>query len=340
MSNQVIIALDAMGGDYGADVVVPAAVCMLQQESHLRLVLAGDESNLQHRLTTVNKELLSRLEIRHASQVVDMDESPSHALRSKKDSSMRVAINLVKSGDAGACVSAGNTGALIATARFVLKTLPGIARPALCTAIPCMQGHTHMLDLGGNVDCTKEHLFQFAVMGTELVAAISNIKQPMVALLNIGAESMKGNEQVKEAAVLLANSPLNYIGFIEADDVYKGKADVVVADGFIGNIALKSSEGVAKMITFYMREAFTKNIFTRLAGLLVAPVMRSFRAKIDPRNYNGASLLGLKGIVVKSHGSADIFAFSNAIKIAMLEVEKAVPQRISQSVETLLAERH
>lgn len=252
---------------------------------------------------------------------------------------MRVAINLVKDGAADACVSAGNTGALMATARYVLKTLPGIDRPAIITAIPSITGHTHMLDLGANVDCKAEHLFQFAVMGSVLATAVDNIDRPRVGLLNIGQEEMKGNDQVREAARLLAASNLNYIGFVEGDDVYKGTADVVVCDGFVGNVALKTSEGLAKMFSHYMKEAFSRSVFARFAAVLALPVLSAFRKKIDPRRYNGASLLGLPGIVIKSHGGADAFAFANAIKIALVEVNKAVPQRISKQLESLLSER-
>jgi len=245
----------------------------------------------------------------------------------------------VKQGAAEACVSAGNTGALMATARFVLKTLPGIDRPAICSALPTMKGHTHMLDLGANVDVDAETLFQFAVMGAALTSAVENIPSPRVGLLNIGAEEIKGNERVKEAGRLLAASDLNYIGFIEGNDIYSGAVDVVVCDGFIGNVALKTSEGVARMIRHYMEREFRRSALTKLVGALALPVLKSFRAKIDPRQYNGASLLGLQGIVIKSHGGADIVAYANAIKEAVLEVRKAVPQRISKKLEELLVAR-
>jgi glycerol-3-phosphate acyltransferase PlsX len=268
-----------------------------------------------------------------------MDELPSQALRFKKDSSMRVAINLVKSGEADACVSAGNTGALMATARFVLKTLPGIDRPAICTTIPARRGHTHVLDLGANVDSKAEHLLQFAVMGSVLVNAVDNIEAPRVALLNIGEEEIKGNEQVKQAAALLGASPIHYVGFVEGDGIFLEDVDVVVCDGFVGNVALKTSEGVAQLIRHYMEQEFKRNLLTRLAGLAALPVLRAFARRIDPRRYNGASLLGLQGTVVKSHGGADALAFANAIKIAMLEVQKAVPQRIAKHLVALQAQR-
>lgn len=339
MNRPLTIALDAMGGDFGPPVVVPAALSVLAEENNLTLILVGDRDVLAPHLAGVKPVLRERLVVQHASQRVEMDELPSQALRLKKDSSMRVAINLVKDGAADACVSAGNTGALMATARYVLKTLPGIDRPAIITAIPSVTGHTHMLDLGANVDCKAEHLFQFAVMGSVLATAVDNVDRPRVGLLNIGQEEIKGNDQVKEAARLLATSNLHYIGFVEGDDIYKGTADVVVCDGFVGNVALKTSEGLAKMFSHYMKEAFSRNVFARLAAVLALPVLKAFRKKIDPRRYNGASLLGLPGIVIKSHGGADAFAFANAIKIALVEVNKAVPQRISKQLESLLSER-
>ncbi len=333
------IALDAMGGDHGPDVVVPAALGVLKEVAELKLILVGDRDELVSRLRDHGADVGARLQIQHASQRVEMDESPSHALRSKKDSSMRVAVNLVKEGSAQACVSAGNTGALMATARFVLKTLPGIDRPAIISTLPTMNGHTHMLDLGANVDSSAEALFQFAVMGSVLTQSVDDIAAPTVGLLNIGEEEMKGNDQVKKASLLLANSNLNYVGFVEGDDIYKGTVDVVVCDGFIGNVSLKTSEGVAKMISHFMREGFKKNILTRLAALVAAPVLRGLKHKIDPRRYNGASFVGLQGIVIKSHGGADAFAFSNAIKEAIVEVDKAVPERIKSQLEHFLINR-
>jgi glycerol-3-phosphate acyltransferase PlsX len=261
-----------------------------------------------------------------------MDESPSKALRNKKDSSMRVAVDLVKSGEAQACVSAGNTGALMATARFVLKTLPNVDRPAIITAVPSQRGSTHVLDLGANVDCTAEHLFQFAVMGSELVTAVEGIAAPKVGLLNIGEEEIKGNEQVKGAHELLAASSLNYIGYVEGDDIYLGGVDVVVTDGFVGNVALKSSEGVAKLVRQVLKESFQRSWLTRLSGLAALPILKRFSRTFDPRRYNGASLLGLRGIVIKSHGGADTLAFENAIHIAEKEIHCNIPERIAHRV--------
>lgn len=336
MPDTAVIALDAMGGDFGPDVVVPAAAKALSRRTELRIILVGDEERLRACAQANNIRLDDRLTIRHASEVVEMHDEPAMALRKKKDSSMRVAINLVHDGEADAVVSAGNTGALMATAKFVLKTLPGIDRPAICTTIPSRDGHTHMLDLGANVDCTAEHLFQFAVMGSVLTEAIDNIENPRVGLLNIGSEAMKGNAQVKAADEYLADAPLNYIGFVEGDDIYSDKVDVVVCDGFVGNISLKTAEGVARLISYYMKQEFKKGIYNRLAGLIALPVISAFRKRIDPRAYNGASLLGLKGIVVKSHGSADVNAYANAIEIAVLEVDKSVPQQIQQHIQPLL----
>lgn len=326
-----------MGGDFGAEVVVPAALDFLKRDSEVDLILVGNEGVIRQHLDGADSD---RLQIRHASQEVGMDELPSKALRGKKDSSMRVAIDLVKQGEANACVSAGNTGALMATARFVLKMLPNVDRPAIATAIPSIEGHTWVLDLGANVDCTAEHLFQFAVMGSELVASIDDeMPEPRIGLLNIGQEEIKGNEQVKGAHDLLSGCSLNYIGYVEGDDVYKGGVDVVVADGFVGNVALKTAEGVAKMVSHFLKAGFKSNILTKLAAMVAMPVINSFRKKIDPRRYNGASLLGLRGIVIKSHGGADVLAFENAIRIAKKAVHTNVPDRIAHGVEAQLDKR-
>jgi phosphate acyltransferase len=336
MSKSPVIALDAMGGDHGPGVIVPAAARILKQFPNVCLILVGQEDVLQPYIKKCGLSVGESLQIQHASEVVSMDEAPALALRKKKDSSMRVAINLVHEGKADAAVSAGNTGALMATAKFVLKTLPGIDRPAIMTTLPSITGHTHMLDLGANVDCTAEHLLQFAVMGSVTAMAVDNLENPRVGLLNIGTEELKGNAQVKEADLLLRKINLNYVGYVEGDDIYKGTVDVVVCDGFVGNISLKTAEGVAKMVSHFMRQEFKRNLITRLAGLIALPVLRAFKKRVDPRVYNGASLLGLNHIVIKSHGSADVFSFANAIKIALLEVEKAVPQRINKHIETLL----
>jgi glycerol-3-phosphate acyltransferase PlsX len=340
MNQNFTIALDAMGGDHGPSVTVPAALQVLEDTPQINIILVGDEDTLKNELASHNHQSDPRIIVQHASQQVAMDEKPSVALRTKKDSSMRVAINLVKEKQAQACVSAGNTGALMATARFVLKMLPGIDRPAIISTLPTIKGHTHMLDLGANVDNTAENLYEFAVMGSVLTSAVENIDAPTIGLLNIGEEEVKGNERVKEASRLLSASNLNYIGFVEGDDIAKGTADVIVCDGFVGNISLKTTEGVAKMISHYMREEFSRNIFTKAAALMAKPVLNSLRRRIDPRRYNGASFVGLQGIVIKSHGGADMLAFTTAIREAIVEVKKNVPERISKHVEIALSERH
>ncbi|NOT83685.1 MAG: phosphate acyltransferase PlsX [Methylococcaceae bacterium] len=335
------LSIDAMGGDFGPEVTVPASLDCLKKNPQLKLILVGDEAILRPIMAQALLEFDGRLSIQHASQCVAMDESPSKALKNKKDSSMRVAINLVRDGAADACVSAGNTGALMATARFVLKMIPGIDRPAIITTLPSIYGHTHALDLGGNVDSSAEHLLQFAIMGSEVVKAIEGIENPTVGLLNIGQEEVKGNEQVKAAAKLLENSHLNYIGYVEGNYLNAGSrpVDLIVADGFVGNVALKSIEGAAKMIGTSLKDAFNQNIFTRIVGLIAYPVLKSFKKRIDPRLYNGASFLGLRGLVIKSHGGADVLAFSTAIQLAEIEVEKNVIQKISEQVELILKER-
>jgi glycerol-3-phosphate acyltransferase PlsX len=336
----ITISIDAMGGDHGVSVVVPAALQILESHSDLRLILVGDESALKQQLqNTAADKLGDRLVLRHASQRVEMGESPAQALRTKKDSSMRVAINLVKEGVADACVSAGNTGALMATARFVLKTLPGISRPAIITQVPTIKpGVTvRVLDLGANVDSTAEQLFEFAVMASVLVSAIDNKKNPTVALLNIGEEEIKGNEQVKNAAQLLSANPgINYIGYVEGDAIFKGVVDIIVCDGFVGNVMLKSCEGIARMIAQYIKDAFHANVFAKLAGLFALPVMKKVKQQMDPGRYNGASFIGLQGTVIKSHGSADVPGYMNAIQEAILAAKMNVPRRIADQVAALL----
>ncbi|WP_269634416.1 phosphate acyltransferase PlsX [Methylovulum miyakonense] len=335
------ISIDAMGGDYGLDVTVPASLDCLKDNPDLMLILVGDEVLLKQHLAQALVDYQGRLSIHHASQCVAMDESPSKALKNKKDSSMRVAINLVRDGVADACVSAGNTGALMATARFVLKMIPGVDRPAIVSTLPSIYGHTHALDLGANVDCTAEHLFQFAVMGAELVKAIEHIDRPKVGLLNIGEEEVKGNEQVKAAAKLLENSSLNYIGYVEGDSLTAGnvKVDLIVADGFVGNVALKSIEGAAKMMSASLKEAFGKNLLTRMAALAAYPVLKALKKRIDPRRYNGASFLGLRGLVIKSHGGADVLAFKTAIQLAEIEAKNDVIRKVSEQIQLVLAQR-
>ncbi|PTU33209.1 phosphate acyltransferase PlsX [Stenotrophobium rhamnosiphilum] len=325
----VVLSIDAMSGDHGHTVTVDAALLALSEIPELKLILVGDEAILAASLAAHKHVDVSRISIRHASEIVEMHESPSKALRNKKDSSMRVAINLVKEGEAQAAVSAGNTGALMATARFVLKMLPGIERPAIVSAIPSINGHVHMLDLGANAECDAQQLLQFAVMGSAIVNAVHGIERPTVALLNIGEEEIKGNEVIKAAAGMLATSGLNYIGFVEGDGIFLKDVDVVVCDGFVGNIALKTGEGVAKMMKQFMQEEFTRNIFTKAAAAMAMPALKALGKRMDPRHYNGASFAGLNGIVIKSHGSADALAFSNAIHVAVREVKQDVPKRIA-----------
>ena len=328
-----------MGGDHGPKVVVPAALEVITEFADVDLVLVGSEPAIDAVFERTSSVPDGRISVRHASQRVEMDDPPSQVLRSKRDSSMRVALDLVRDGEADACVSAGNTGALMATARFVLKTLPGIDRPAIISALPTVTGHTHVLDLGANVESTSRHLFEFAVMGSVLVSAVDEIERPSVGLLNIGQEDTKGDERVKEAARLLTASNLHYIGFVEGDDIYRGTANVVVCDGFAGNVALKSSEGVAHMISDLIRDEFERTLASRLAGLLARPVLRRLAARMDPRSYNGASFVGLRGIVIKSHGSADVVAFKCAILEAVAEIRKNVPERISEHIASVLVEK-
>ncbi len=325
----VTVAIDCMGGDHGPEVTVRAALEFVRKHEDVRAILVGVEEKVRPLLGDVD---LSRLIIRHASEVVAMDESPALAIRTKKDSSMRVALDLVKDGEADACVSAGNTGALMAISRFVLKMLPGIDRPAICAVLPTTSGHVHMLDLGANVDCSPEHLLQFGIMGASLVGAIEHKERPSVGLLNIGEEDIKGNDVVKRAAELLKDSGLNFVGNVEGDGLYKGEADVVVCDGFVGNVALKTSEGLAQMLGTFLREEFSRNLLTKLTALVALPVIKHFKRRVDHRRYNGASLLGLRGIVVKSHGSADAFSFGNALDRAADTVRNGVLERISQRV--------
>jgi len=326
----VTVAIDCMGGDHGARVTVPAAVERSRLDPHCRFLLVGLEDAIRAEILRAGAAEGDRLQVRHASEIVTMDEPPANALRGKKDSSMRVAIDLVKSGEAQACISAGNTGALMAISRFVLKTLPGIDRPAIASMLPTARGHTHILDLGANVDCTAEHLLQFAVMGAELVASVEHKPRPTVGLLNIGEEDIKGNEVVKNAAGLLRASGLNFYGNVEGDDIYKGTTDVVVCDGFVGNVALKTSEGLAQMLATYLREEFGRNLLTRMGGLVAMPVLKAFKRRVDHRRYNGASLLGLRGVVIKSHGSADAFAYGFAIEHAISEVRTGVLAHITE----------
>jgi len=332
------IAIDAMGGDHGLSVTVPASLDALKSFSDIHIVLVGKEDLINAELSKYQYDT-SRISIQHADQVVEMDDLPSKALRNKKQSSMRIALNLVKDDQAQACVSAGNTGALMAVSKFVLKMLPDIDRPAICTSMPTMKGHVHVLDLGANVGCTGEQLAQFAMMGSVLAQAVDDNASPKVGLLNIGEEEIKGHQRIKDAHQLLQGSDINYIGYIEGDDIFKGDVDIVACDGFDGNIALKASEGVAKMISFYLKSAFKKNLLTKLVAVIAYPVLKSFKSKVDPGRYNGASLLGLRKIVIKSHGGADRASYFHAIAEARLEVSKNVPKLISSEVSKLIKQQ-
>lgn len=321
------VAIDCMGGDHGPSVTVPAACQYLENHREGSLILVGIEDQIRTQLG--DDRYGERLRVVHSSQVVEMHEPPAQALKNKKDSSMRVALDLVKAGEADACVSAGNTGALMATSRFVLKMLPGIDRPAICPKLPTIDGHAYMLDLGANVDCAPEHLLQFGIMGAMMAAAMDHKENPTVGLLNIGEEDIKGNEVVKAASELLAQSGLNFVGNVEGDGIFKGEADVIVCDGFVGNVALKAVEGVAQMMGRIVKEEFGRNLLTKLSALVALPVLRRFKARVDHRAYNGALLLGLKGISVKSHGSADAFSFSKAIERAYEAAHNRVVERIA-----------
>ena len=331
------IAVDAMGGDFGPTVTVPASLAFLEGHVDASLVLVGQTEVLQKHPQFTQLQTHSRCQVIAAAEVVAMDDPIEIALRRKKNSSMRVAINQVKDGTAQAAVSAGNTGALMAIARYVLKTMDGIDRPAIATQLPnAIGGATTVLDLGANVDCTEDHLLQFAVMGSALVAAISDNPSPSVGLLNIGEEAIKGSEVIKKAGELLrsaANSgDLNFYGNVEGNDIFKGTTDIVVCDGFVGNVALKTSEGLASMIGSFMKTEFSRNIFTKIAAIVAYPVLTAFKKRMDHRRYNGAALLGLQGLVFKSHGSADVFAFERALNRAYDAANNKLLERVRERI--------
>ena len=320
-----------MGGDRGLDVTAAGVALALDRHPDLSFVLVGNENRILGALDpSVDSQ---RLQVVHTTESVDMHESPASALRFKKDSSMRVALNLLGSGDADACVSAGNTGALVATARFVLKTLSDIDRPAIISTLPRTRGDVHMLDLGANIDSPAEILMQFAVMGESMVRTIEGIERPSVGLLNVGSEEIKGSEVIKSANELLKSSTLNYVGYVEGDDIFNGSVQLIVTDGFAGNVALKTSEGLAQMLTEVIREEFERNLLTQLSALIAAPVLKSFKNRFDHRTYNGAVLIGLNGTVVKSHGNVDGVAFSHAIDTARLAAKKDLVGHIRQDLE-------
>ena len=326
MNAGLTVAVDAMSGDHGAEVAVPAALEVLASTPDLRLIVVGRGEVVRPLLGAALGS--DRCRFVEATEVVAMDERPQDALRRKKNSSMRVAINLVEKGEASACVSAGNTGALLATARFVLGMVPGIDRPAIVSAVPSAGGHTVMLDLGANPDCNDDHLVQFAVMGSVIAADLHGIERPRVGLLNVGEEDIKGTEEIKAAHKRLTGSALNYVGFVEGDKIFSGDIDVVVTDGFTGNVSLKTMEGLARFISGAMKEEFTRSAVRKVGALAAAPTLKALKARLDPRAYNGASMVGLKGVVIKSHGGADRMSFANAVRVAVTEARNGVPDQI------------
>lgn len=322
-----------MGGDFGPRITVPATLNILREHPFLQVVLLGDESEIQLHLTDASDIPSHQYRIQHCSESVSMDEKLSSAIRNKRDSSLWQALKLVADGDANACVSAGNTGALMAMSLLQLRTLPGISRPAICTKVPTIKGYTHLLDLGANVVCSAEQLHQFAVMASQAVAVTTENDRPSIGLLNIGVEEIKGRQEIIDAAELLKADPeIHFIGFVEGDDIFAGVADIVVCDGFSGNVALKASEGVATMLQSFLNQALTQNLWTKIAALLARPALKSLKQRVDPAQYNGASLLGLKGVVVKSHGGASTLGFSRAVIVAINEAQRDLPTLIEEQL--------
>ncbi len=333
----VTIAIDCMGGDFGPSVMIPSACAALAKHTDLCLLLVGQTESIEPELARLGNPYSERIHLKQASQIIEMSEKPSQALRKKKDSSMAVALNMVAIGEAQACVSAGNTGALMALSRHILKTIPGVDRPAIISALPTKSGHTRVVDLGANVDCSAEQLYQFALMGSALVAAVDHIKEPTVGLLNIGSEEIKGNEQTRATAELLENSVhINYSGYVEANTIYNGVTDVVVCDGFAGNVFVKACEGMVSMLVLHLQNEFKRNYMTRLLSVIVLPVLSAFKRAINPDQHNGASFIGLQGIVIKSHGGANQMATISAIDEAVSEVENNVPAKIRNQLEQQL----
>lgn len=329
----ITIAVDAMGGDHGPRVTVPAALQCLTEYPEIRLLLVGDRDAIKSHLGASSKQYAHRFEIVHSDEVVAMDDKPANALRNKKQSSMALAIEAVASDKASACVSAGNTGALMVLSRAMLGTHDGIDRPAFIREIPTLTGHCHVLDLGANIDCDAKHLYQFGIMGSIVSQVVDGKESPRIGLLNVGQEESKGVDQVKQASQLFSdNSDINYIGFVEGDHIFADEADVIVCDGFVGNVALKTSEGLAKMVSHLLRSTFQSSAYDRMVGLLAKPVVNKLVKQIDPKRHNGASLLGLRGTVVKSHGNADVAGFRQAVKRAMYEARHNLPQLIQKNI--------
>lgn len=336
MSN-LTLALDVMGGDYGPQVTVPAALQALAIHPQLKIILVGDQTEISSRLKNLPSSIESRLDILHASEVVQMCDRPVFALRHRKQSSMRLALDLVRLGKADACVSAGNTGALMAIAKVLLKTLPGVDRPALVSRLPTSKNRpVYLLDLGANVSCDAEALFQFAIMGSVLCEAVEKLPHPRLGLLNVGIEEIKGNNQVQQAAQYLQDTPqVNYVGYVEGDEIYTGNLDVIVCDGFVGNITLKTSEGIARHLMKHLKKGLSTGFFERLLAKLLAAKIQKLFVQMNPDHYNGASLIGLRGVVVKSHGNADEQAFLRAINLATMEAQRRLPEMIKERLESI-----
>jgi len=339
MHDNITIALDMMSGDDGVASSVPGAIQALNKHQDLFLILVGNKTAIENFIPNDIKKLENtRYNIIHTNELISMQDEVLTAIRSKKQSSMRLSIEAVNQNKADACVSAGNTGALMALSKIILKMLQGIDRPAICGSFPTKDGLTHMLDLGANVQCNSNHLYQFAIMGSALVQSLEISNSPKIGLLNVGSEEFKGNDTIKHSGQLLQKSKLNYAGFVEGDDIFTGNFDLVVTDGFAGNIALKSIEGVANIISHFIKSEFNKNIFTKISAAISYPVMKAVKRKVDPRRYNGASLLGLQGVVVKSHGSADPYAFSRAINTAYYEVKNQILNKITNLINTEMSD--
>ncbi|WP_293615667.1 phosphate acyltransferase PlsX [Porticoccus sp.] len=331
MAGSYCLAIDAMGGDFGPRVTVPATLDILRQQPNLRVVLFGDEQQIQQQLRLAGDHFPERLKVRHCPQFVSMDDKPSFALRNKRDSSMWLAIEHVANKQAAACVSAGNTGALMAMSLFQLGALPGINRPAIGARIPTARGFTYLLDMGANLECTAEQLYQFGLIASLVVAEVDGNTNPAVGLLNIGVESLKGKQEILDAAALFKTNPdIHYIGFVEADALFNGEADIVVCDGFSGNIALKAGEGVAKLLQKQIKDAMSETVLARLGALFLKPALGRLLKRVDPARYNGASFLGLQGVVIKSHGSADQWGFARAVEVALHEAERDLPTLVEK----------
>ncbi len=338
MPESISIALDVMSGDNGPSPALAGAIKSLKKLPDLEINLVGNEKDIEPFLKKIDESILARINITHTDEYIKMDEDILTAIRNKKKSSMRIAINKVKNKESHACVSAGNTGALMSLSKIILKTIYGIDRPAICTSLPTKKNFMQVLDLGANIECNAENLFQFAVMGSSVVQSLEVSKNPRVGLLNIGSEDFKGKDEIKLAAEMLNDSNINYVGFVEGNGMFSGDYDVIVTDGFTGNIALKSIEGVAGMIKHFIKSEFKRNIYNKFSAILSLPVMRGVKKKMDPRVYNGASLLGLNGIVVKSHGSADGFSYSNAIQTAYYEAKNNLLDNIKEFTKKELNE--